>query len=147
MTTEGTAAGTRPVDADVAGTKGAVISLADTETHTGLTGHPGLTAHRFVRPPSELSRWLLVTLDIVEQGGGIDPHYHEGIVADHAYYLIEGTAIATIGDEEFEVGPDSLIVFPCRTVHGLKVTSAGGAKFLRLGASADGPASGNSVYV
>jgi mannose-6-phosphate isomerase-like protein (cupin superfamily) len=147
MTGEGSRAGTRPVAPEAAGTAGAVISLAEAERHTGLTGHPGLTAHRFVRPPSELSRWLLVTLDVVEHGGGIDPHYHEGIVADHAYYLIAGTAIATIGDEEFEVGPDSLIVFPCQTVHGLKVTSPEGAKFLRLGASADGPASGNSVYV
>lgn len=147
MSGGGTAPGTRPVEASRAGTRGAVISLAEAEVHTGLEGHPGLVAHRFVRPPSELSRWLLVTLDVVEEGGGIDPHYHEGIVADHAYFLIEGTAVATIGDEEIEVGPESLIVFPCQTVHGLRVTSPGGAKFLRLGASADGPASGNSVYV
>lgn len=146
MTAEGATAGTRTVAAGASGVRGAVIALSDAEVHTGLEGHPGLTAHRFVRPPSELSRWLLVTLDVVEQGGGIDPHYHEGIVADHAYYLIEGTAIATIGEDEFEVGPDSLIVFPCQTVHGLKVTSPGGARFLRLGAAADGPASGNSVY-
>lgn len=127
---------------------GAVLSLADTAVRTGLEGHPGLVAHRFVRPPTELSRWLLVTLDVVDEaGGGIDLHYHDGLVADHAYYMIEGTAIATIGADEFEVGPDSLIVFPCQTVHGLRVTSEGGAKFLRLGASPDGTASGSSVFV
>jgi quercetin dioxygenase-like cupin family protein len=127
--------------------RGGVIRLADVPPRSGLQGHPGLVAHRFIRPPDALSRWLLVTLDVVERGGGIDPHYHEGLVADHAYYLIEGTAVATIGDREYEVGPDSLIVFPCRIVHGLRVTSAGGARFLRLGAAPDGQASGNSVFV
>jgi quercetin dioxygenase-like cupin family protein len=126
---------------------GGVIRLSDVQARTGLQGHPGLVAHRFVRPPDPLSRWLLVTLDVVEHGGGIDPHYHEGLVADHAYYMIEGTAVATMGEREYEVGPDSLIVFPCQVVHGLRVTSPSGARFLRRGASPDGRSSGNSVFV
>lgn len=132
---------------ELAAVTGAVITLSDATRKTGLEGHPGLVAHRFVRPPSDHAQWLLVTLDVVEEGGGIDLHYHDGLVADHAYYMIEGTAIATIGEETFEVGPDSLIVFPCQVVHGLRVTSPGGARFLRLGASPNGTASGNSVYV
>lgn len=126
---------------------GGVIHFEDAVVKTNLEGHPGLVAHRYVRPPDGLSNWLLVTLDIVEEGGGIDLHYHEGLVADHAYYMIEGTAIATIGDRTYEVGPHSLIMFPCQTLHALKVTSKGGAKFLRLGAAPHGQASGNSVYV
>ena len=125
---------------------GGVLRLSDIEPHTDLEGHPGLQAYRFLRPPSEWSRWLLVTLDIVEEGGGIDPHVHEGITADHAYYVIEGEVEATIGEKRFDVGPDSLMVFPCDMMHGFTVTSPGGARVLRLGAAADGRASGGSVF-
>lgn len=126
--------------------RGGVIRRDDLEAHAGLDGHPGLTAYRFVRPPSEWSRWLLVTLDVVDEGGGIDPHVHEGLDADHAYYVIEGLVVATIGDERHDVGADSLMVFPCDMLHGFRVTSPGGARILRLGAAADGRASGGSVF-
>ena len=125
---------------------GGVVRLADLAPHTGLVGHPGLTAFRFVRPPSDLARWLLVTLDVVEHGGGIDPHVHEGLDADHAYYVMSGEVLAQIGDERHEVGADSLMIFPCDTLHGFEVTSPGGARILRLGAAPDGRASGGSVF-
>jgi glyoxylate utilization-related uncharacterized protein len=130
-----------------AGDRAGIVKIEDLAPHRDLPGHPGLAAYRYVRPPEALSRWLLVTLDVVEQGGGIEPHYHEGLEADHAYFVIEGTVTATIGSESFEAGPDTLLVFPCQTVHGLTVTSAGGARLLRLGASPNGRASGGSVFV
>ena len=55
--------------------EGGVIRLSDVQPRMALKGHAGLVAHRFVRPPGPLSRWLLVTLDVVEHGGGIDPHH------------------------------------------------------------------------
>ncbi|MPZ61695.1 MAG: cupin domain-containing protein [Propionibacteriales bacterium] len=131
----------------VGGERGGVVRLSELEPRTDLPGHPGLSAYRFVRPPEALSRWLLVTLDVVEHGGGIDLHHHAGLDADHAYYVIEGTVTATIGDETFEAGPDSLLVFPSGMRHGLTVTSETGARLLRLGASPTGRASGGSVFV
>lgn len=123
------------------------MRAADVTPATELTGHPGTAAHRLLRPRTELSQWLHVTLDVVEAGGGIDPHHHDGIDADHAYFVIEGTLRARIGDEYVDVGPDDLVVFPCDVVHGFVVTSDEGAKVLRLGAAADGRTSGGSVFI
>lgn len=105
-----------------------------------------MTIYRFAKP-LDTSRWLHVTLNDIAEGGGIDLHYHEGLDADHAYYLIDGEVIAWIGDEEFKLGPHSLMFFPTSTVHGFKVVSKGGARVLRLGASPDGITTGNSVWV
>jgi len=127
--------------------RGAVICVDDIQPDTGLDGHPGCAAYRMLAPPQDLSRWLHVTYDAFEPGGAIEPHYHEGLEADHAYYLIEGEVRARIGDEEFDVGPRSLMIFPCEVVHGFSVVSPGGATVLRLGAAADGRASGGSVFV
>ena len=69
---------------------GVVLTLDDAVRKTDLPGHPGFVAHRFVRPPNELSGWLLVALDVVEPGGGIHLRYREGLVAEHAYYMITG---------------------------------------------------------
>lgn len=125
---------------------GGVIRVGDITPRHGIPGHPGVEGYRFVRPGSG-SRWLHVSLNIIEQGGGIDNHFHEGIVADHAYFVMEGTVRARIGDEYHEVGPLSLLMFPCEKVHGFTVTSPEGAKILRLGAAAEGPTAGGSVYI
>lgn len=125
---------------------GRIINVADATVREGLQGHPGMTAHRFVAPGSG-TRHLLVTLNVVEEGGGIEPHYHENLDADHAYFLFDGTAVVRIGDDEFEAGPRSLIVFPPDVVHGFRVTSPGTTHVLRLGGSNGGPATGGSVFV
>ena len=125
---------------------GQVVRLADVRGRDDLEGHPGVNAHSFARPGVGC-RWLHVTLNVIETHGGIERHYHEGLDADHAYYVIEGELLAWIGDQEHRVGPDSLIIFPCATVHGFKVVSPGGAKVLRLGAADNGATSGGSVFV
>ena len=127
--------------------RGSVLRVDDISPDTDIKGHPGCAAYRMLAPPDDLSRWLHFTYDAFEPGGGIDPHYHEGLEADHAYYVIEGEVRAQIGDEHFDVGPRSLMIFPCEAVHGFSVVSPGGAKVLRLGAAADGRASGGSVFV
>jgi len=125
---------------------GRIIRLGELSPRTGLAGHPGVTAYSFVRP-GQGCRWLLVTLDVVEEGGGIEPHYHKGRDFDHAYYVVSGELVVTIGDEEYRIGPDSLIIFPSQVVHGFRAVSPGGARVLRLGASAVGEATGGSVFV
>ena len=126
--------------------QGHIISLSEVPGRQGLTGHPGVTAYTFARPGVN-SRWLLTTLDVVEEGGGIEPYYHEGMDFDHAYYVIEGEVLAKVGDQEYRVGRDSLMLFPCAVVHGFKAVSPGGARILRLGASDTGVATGGSVYL
>jgi quercetin dioxygenase-like cupin family protein len=125
---------------------GQIVRLADVRGRDDLEGHPGVNAHSFARPGAGC-RWLHVTLNVIEQNGGIERHYHEGVDADHAYYVIEGELLAWIGEQEYRVGPDSLMIFPCATVHGFKVVSPGGAKVLRLGAADNGVTSGGSVFV
>ena len=125
---------------------GQVVRLDQVHGRDDLEGHPGVVAHSFARP-GDACRWLHVTLNVIEQNGGIDRHYHEGVDADHAYYVIEGELLAWIGDQEFRVGPDSLMIFPTAAVHGFKVVSPSGAKVLRLGAAAGGVTSGGSVFV
>lgn len=127
--------------------RGGVIRLADVVPATGLPGHPGTAAHRLMRPGTDGSRWLHVTYNVIESGGGIDPHYHSGLDADHAYFVVSGTVRAKIGDDEYDVGAGDLMVFPCNIVHGFTVTSSDGAHILRLGAAADGRTSGGSVFV
>jgi mannose-6-phosphate isomerase-like protein (cupin superfamily) len=125
---------------------GYVLSRSEIEPLTNVKGHPNMNIYRFARP-FETSRWLLVALNDVEEGGGIDLHYHEHMDADHAYFVIDGEVIAWIGEREFRVGPLSIMFFPTGTLHGFKVVSPGGARILRLGASPDGIATGNSVWV
>lgn len=127
--------------------RGGVIRFADVVPTTGLPGHPGTAAHRLMRRGTDESRWLHVTYNVIEPGGGIDPHYHAGLEADHAYFVVSGTARARIGDEEYDVGVGDLMVFPCAVVHGFTVTSSDGAHVLRLGAAADGHTTGGSVFV
>jgi mannose-6-phosphate isomerase-like protein (cupin superfamily) len=124
-----------------------VVNIEDTVAREDLEGHPGITAHRFVSGPDAGTRWLLVTLNLIEPGGGIDPHYHEGLNADHAYFLVDGHVIARIGDEEHEVRPNGLMVFRCDVVHGFRVVGDEPARVLRLGAAPDGIATGGSVFV
>ena len=126
--------------------QGHVVKLSDLKGRDNLEGHPGIVAYNFARPGANC-RWLLVTLDVIEEGGAIEPHYHEGADFDHAYYVIEGEVIAWVGEQEYRVGPDSLMLFPCQTIHGFKAVSPGGARILRLGASDCGVATGGSVFV
>lgn len=63
--------------------QGPIVRAAEVAGRTGLVGHPGVTAYTLARPGLN-SRWLLATLDVVECGGGIEPHYHEGMDFDHA---------------------------------------------------------------
>ena len=124
-----------------------VVNIEDTVARQDLQGHPGITAHRYVSGPDFGTRWLLVTLDLIEPGGGIDPHYHEGLTADHAYFLIEGEVVALIGNETQHVRPNGLMVFRSDVVHGFRVVGNEPASVLRLGAAPDGNASGGSVFV
>ena len=125
---------------------GPIISLAELEARNNVEGHPDMAIYNFARPNVN-TRWLLVTLNVIDENGGIEPHYHTVADFDHAYYVIEGEVVARVGEEEYRVGPDSLMLFPSRTIHGFRVVSPGGARILRLGASDCGVATGGSVFL
>ena len=129
------------------GSSSGIIRVDDVDPRKDLEGHPGCAAHQLIRPQTELSQWLHVTYNDIEFGGGIDSHHHTGLDADHAYFVLDGTVRARIGNDYFDVGPRSLMVFSCTALHGFTVTSPEGARVLRLGAAADGRTSGWSVFV
>jgi len=91
----------------------AIIRKSDIEARRDVEGHGSMTIYSFARPGTN-SRWLHVTLNEIEEGGGIEPHYHEGVEFDHAYYVLEGEVIARVGDHEERIGSDSLICSPVR---------------------------------
>ncbi len=54
---------------------------------------------------------------IAANGGRTDLHMHPGV---EMMYIITGQGKATIGDEEFELKPDTLIIAPPRTLHDMR---------------------------
>lgn len=126
----------------------ALISKAeDKEPITDMKGHYGIKAWDIIRPGENGSMCLLMLLDEFETGGGIEPHFHEIAPCDHAYYVISGEILATVGDKEEIVGPDTLIYCTTDVIHSLKNVGQTPAKLLRIGAAADGVSSGKSVFI
>jgi putative monooxygenase len=46
------------------------------------------------------------------------PHYHP--VGPEFYYIISGSCVVRVDDEEAEVGPETAIYFPEGTIHGVR---------------------------
>ncbi|MBI2908481.1 MAG: cupin domain-containing protein [Chloroflexi bacterium] len=129
--------------------KGYIRSASEVEARKGITGHPNVTAYRLVHPGEDGVSYLLLTLDDIEPGGGIDAHYHADVdTFDHAYYVISGEIAAKVGDQEEKiVGEDTVIYFPSNVVHRIKNVGTTNAKVLRLGAAASGESHGKLVYM
>ncbi len=49
---------------------------------------------------------------------------HKHVFHSETLYILEGTGVIQLGDEEFEVGPGDYIKVPEGTPHGVKTTSA-----------------------
>jgi mannose-6-phosphate isomerase-like protein (cupin superfamily) len=61
-------------------------------------------------------------------GGATTPHFHPR--TEEIYYILEGTAVMTIGDETSPVGPGDAISIPPGMVHTIRNTGSGTLKFL-----------------
>lgn len=61
-------------------------------------------------------------------GGRTTPHYHPQ--TEEIYYILEGTARMTIGEETSEVGPGDAIAIPPGAVHTITNTGDITLKFL-----------------
>ena len=127
---------------------GLISRAGEKKPITDLKGHDGLKAYELIRPAENGSMYLRVVLDEIEPGGKIDPHYHElNPACDHAYYVISGEIMASIGDRTETVGPDTLIYCLTNVVHSIKNVGHGPAKLLRIGAAATGETGGKSVFL
>ncbi len=127
---------------------GLISKAEDKEAITDLKGHSKLAAYEIIRPGENGSMHLLIMLDDIEPGGGIEPHYHELTpVCDHAYYVISGEILASLDGREERVGPDTLIYCTTDIIHSLKNVGNGPAKLLRIGAAANGQTGGKSVFI
>lgn len=90
--------------------------------------HTGTVNRRLIGPETVGARNLEVVLGVIEKGRGALPHSHPGI--EQVCYMLEGTAIAEVAGQRFELGPGDACYFPADTMHVFTVTSAQPAKLL-----------------
>ncbi len=142
--------------------EGFILSRAEVQPRKAISGHPNIAAYRFlstksqvfvdpdarlIKPAEQSSLYLMLTLDELAPGGGIQEHYHvDAPVFDHAYYVISGRIRANVGDMERIVGRDSLIYCPSNVRHSITNVGKGVAKVLRLAAAGSGDNQGRVVY-
>lgn len=82
--------------------------------------HHGTTNVRLVGPANG-ARHMEVVLGDIEAGGSALAHAHPGL--EQAAYVLEGTAVAGIDGQDYEVRPGDLMFFPEGVFHSIKVTS------------------------
>lgn len=58
----------------------------------------------------------------LEPGQEQRPHAHQG--ADKIYVVLAGTGTFRVGDEERELGPETVVMAPSGVAHGVRNTSA-----------------------
>ncbi len=100
--------------------RGGVIRPSQLEGYSPANHH-GTTNVRLVGPANG-ARHMEVILGDIEAGGSALPHAHPGL--EQAVYVLEGTAIAGIDGQEFEVHPGDMMFFPEGVFHSIRVTSA-----------------------
>lgn len=98
---------------------GGVIRPSQLEGYSPANHH-GTTNVRLVGPANG-ARHMEVVLGDIEAGGSALAHAHPGL--EQAAYVLEGTAIAGIDGQEFEVRPGDLMFFPEGVFHSIRVTS------------------------
>ena len=71
---------------------------------------------------------FLCDLYCFEPGQEQQPHTHGG--QDKVYYVVEGTGIFKVGEEEKELGPGQIVLAPAGKNHG--VANRGGQRLVTL---------------
>jgi mannose-6-phosphate isomerase-like protein (cupin superfamily) len=66
-----------------------------------------------------------------ERGGFAAPHAHD---VEQAYYILEGFMHVRIGDNEYDVGPNTIVYFPPKVIHSLRNTGDGRLSLLAINA-------------
>ena len=90
--------------------------------------HTGTTNRRLIGPDNVGARNVEVVLGVIERGAGAAPHAHPGM--EQVCYLLEGTALAEIDGERFELAAGDSCYFPPGVMHRFTATSADPVKVL-----------------
>ena len=123
-----------------------VSKISDVKAITGEEGHPDIAAYPLLQVGEKGSLYLNMRLDVLEPGGGTEPHYHTDCdVFDHAFYVISGDVVMSIGGKEFSVGPDTLVYCHSSEVHAMRNVGTDKAKVLAMAAAPGGKAHGRLV--
>jgi len=90
--------------------------------------HSGTTNRRLIGPETVGAKNVEVVLGIIEKNEGAAPHAHPDM--EQVCYMLEGTAIAEVGDERCELEPGDSCYFPAGAMHKFTATSDTPAKVL-----------------
>ena len=79
---------------------------------------------------AELPEFEVIDMRFGPDFDGVDPHSHD----DHvdSFYVLEGEAEFTVGDEVFRGGPGSYIAAPIGVVHGFRNAGDGELRMLNI---------------
>ncbi len=90
-------------------------------THYSPANHVGTTNYRLIGAETVGAKHIEMILGVIEKGKGALPHSHPGI--EQVCYLLEGSALAEVGDQARELGPGDCCFFPADMRHTFTVTS------------------------
>lgn len=90
--------------------------------------HTGTTNRRLIGPETVGAKQVEVVLGEIEKGQGALPHAHPGL--EQVCYLLEGSAVAEVAGERFEMQAGDTCFFPADTMHIFTVTSDKPARVL-----------------
>jgi quercetin dioxygenase-like cupin family protein len=90
--------------------------------------HTGTSLEKFYKTTLWQGEHMMVGLNCLEPGQTQKIHAHEGV--EKFYFVLEGSGIFTVGDEEKAAGTGSLVVAPAGIPHG--VTNNGRARLSLL---------------
>jgi mannose-6-phosphate isomerase-like protein (cupin superfamily) len=93
-------------------------------------GEKVVRAARHHRILAELPEMEVIELRFGPEFEGVDPHAH----ADHvdSFYVLEGEAEFTVGDEVLRIGPGGYVAAPIGVVHGFRNAGDGELRMLNV---------------
>ncbi len=99
--------------------RGAVIRMTELQGYSPANHH-GTLNKRLIGP--ELgARHMEMVYGEIQAGGNALPHAHPGL--EQAVYVLEGTAVAGIDGQFYNVGPGDVMFFPEGVFHSIEVKS------------------------
>ena len=97
--------------------------------------HAGSRSDKFYKTTLFQGERMMVGLNCLEPGQAQSPHAHDG--ADKFYFVLAGSGTFTVGDEEREAQPGTMVAAPSGIKHG--VTNSGDERLSLLVAIAPAP--------
>jgi quercetin dioxygenase-like cupin family protein len=83
--------------------------------------HTGSHADKFYKTTLWQGEHAMIGLNCLEPGQTQKVHAHDG--ADKFYLVLEGTGSFTVGEEQTEAGPGTIVVAPSGIAHGVSNTA------------------------